>query len=173
MQINCFGRFQLYQEGKFIPITNKKAEELLAYLVCENGPVKKVKAAEVLWPNASRENARDNLYKVFRYIRHIQDSGIYIPLKLYREEIYLEMSQIECDIYNFEFLYNQGNCIEHWEKAVKLYNVPLLFENCYEWTEQAEAYYDIRFIDLVQKLIDYYQKQGKSSLVSYYRNKLL
>ncbi|SFR68009.1 AfsR/SARP family transcriptional regulator [Anaeromicropila populeti] len=163
----------MYQNQNFISITNKKAEELLAFLAWENGPVKKIKAAETLWPDSSIEKARDSLYKVCRYLSSLQKNDISIPFTQYREELYLDLSQVECDFLIFESLCKENNCIAQWEEAVKLYHGPFLFDHYYEWTEQAEAYYDIRYLELIQRLADYYQKQGNAKLVSFYKNKLL
>lgn len=172
IQINCFERFSLFQNGDFIPITNKKAEELIAYLILEGKPVKKSKLWELLWPEADSKNARDSLYKVCRYLRNLIKSGIEIPLKLFRNEIFLDTYKIDTDIERFESLYNQSENISMCREAVELYTAPLLFDNYYDWTAQAEAYYDIRYCELVQKLIDYYKLLDNDDLVIFYQNKI-
>lgn len=172
IQINCFERFSLFQNGDFIPITNKKAEELIAYLILEGKPVKKSKLWELLWPEADSSNARDSLYKVCRYLRNLIKSGIEIPLKIFRNEIFLDTYKIDTDIARFDSLYNQNENINLCKEAVELYTAPLLFDNYYDWTAQAEAYYDIRYCELVQKLIDYYKLLHNDDLVIFYQNKI-
>lgn len=162
----------MYQEGKFVHIANRKAEELLAYLCVSGQPVKKERAAEVLWEDSSPENARDNLYKVCRYLRTLQKKGIEIPLQNHRKELYLDLSEASCDIREFQEIYAHGTEPWQWEKAVSLYTGPLLFDNYYEWTGVEEAYYDMRYYELLERLAADHRQKGREDMAALYDNKI-
>lgn len=83
----------------------------------------------------------DSLYKVCRYIRK---SGVNIPIEMVRDQIWIDISKVECDLYKFEALYEEKEDIHKCKEAVDLYR-PLLLEDYYEWTSYQEAFYDIRY----------------------------
>lgn len=145
---------------------------MLAYLCVCGRPVKKEKAAEVLWQDSSPENARDSLYKICHYIRRLQKQGIDIPLKDYRTELYLDLSEVDCDIREFKELYTYGTEPWHWEQAASLYTGPILFDNYYEWTGEEEAYYDVRYYELVERLATHYRQKGREDIAAFYDNKI-
>lgn len=72
-RIECFGKFSIYQEGRYCPMKNRKAEEMLSYLCC-NGKraVKKRMLEELMWAEAERGKARDSLYKVCAFVNQWQ-----------------------------------------------------------------------------------------------------
>ncbi len=151
-------------------ITNKKAEELLAYLVWEGRPVGKKRLAAVLWPDSEPRKARDNLYKVCRYLGEFQNGAI--PLVIRREAVWVETEAIDCDIRRFEEYYRSFPNVDCCLEAVALYKAPFLFEALYEWTQEAEAYYDIRYLECLELLAEHYDRNGNGRKADYYRKKL-
>lgn len=152
---------------------NRKAEEMLSYLCC-NGKraVKKRMLEELMWAEAERGKARDSLYKVCAFINQWQRAeGVQLPLAIYREEIYLDTELIELDLQEF-LMCLDSNAVKDWERAEQLYTAPLLFENSYEWVEDYEASYDIAYYEVLGKLLEYYEKQGKRDKILYYHRKL-
>lgn len=171
--MECFGKFSVYREGKYLPIRNRKAEELLAYLCCCDGrAVKKRMLEELLWADSERGKARESLYKVCGFLHRWQETeGMSLPLEIYREEIYLDTESIALDLREFRTLCGGGS-VEEWERAEKLYTAPLLFENSYEWVEEYEAVYDMAYYELLEKLHQYYQERDNREKSLYYHLKL-
>lgn len=80
-RIQCFGSMSVSRNGQKIILQNKKAKELIAYLLCNGGgPIKNSVAAEVLWPDAPLTNAMDSLYKVIRYLRNLRIDEATLPI---------------------------------------------------------------------------------------------
>lgn len=137
----CFGSFSLYCGGKPLKFPNKKAAELLALLVSEQGRVvRKPAAAELLWPGADSVHAMDSLYKVCTALRHMRC----LPLKVDRDTLWLDTSQIDSDIARFDRLYRYRNVPECCTEAIHLYTAPFLMNEYYEWSARAEAYVPLK-----------------------------
>lgn len=125
-----------------------------------------------MWAEAERGKARDSLYKVCAFVNQWQKTeGIRLPLAIYREEIYLDTELIELDLQEF-LMCLDSKAVKDWERAEQLYTAPLLFENSYEWVEDYEASYDIAYYEVLGRLLEYYEKQGKRDKILYYNRKL-
>jgi len=72
----------------------------------------------------------------------------------------LVLENLRCDIIEFDVLYKENENQEAWKQALGLYRGPLLMEDFYEWTEVLEAYYDFRYLELLDKLATYYENKG-------------
>lgn len=173
IQICLFSQLQLSVMGKPYSIKNKKARELLSMLLIRKGnPVKKLWIAETLWPLAEQPQALDSLYKVIRFWKSDEVLHTYFPLKSRSNELELELKQeqISCDIWDFE-KYIALEEIKQMEAAVNLYSGPFLFQEYYEWTAEYEAYYEIKFMKLLDCLIYHFEKEGNQTNSFYYRKK--
>ncbi len=159
--------------ARHVPISNKKAEELLACLAVKGIPLSKEKAAEMLWENAEPQKARDSLNKVVAFLKHFGEQTLPgLPLHIRRNELFLDMSALYCDIWEFNEIYEKATEISDWEKAVALYKGPLLSENYYEWSLLEEAYYDVRYCNILEKLQEAFRKAGNQDMANYYKMKL-
>lgn len=171
--IYCFGKFRLIYGGRHVPISNRKAEELLAYLTVTGTPVSKEKAAGLLWEASEPNRARDSLNKVCAYLRKLKKNTVtQLPLYIRRDELYLDMTLGYYDIREFKRLCENETDAAGWERAVALYTAPLLLENCYDWAVLEEAYYDIRYGELLKKLADYYRTEERTDMALFYEEKL-
>lgn len=167
VNIACFGNLNITLEGKnkVIAIGSRKTEELIAYLLCSGGVfVSKQKIAAALWNKFTAERAMDNFYKTLKRLYCLG----FFSIENLRGKIRLNMENICCDVFTFEELYAKRREIDQCEAAVALYRGPLLFDECYDWISIWEAYYDIRYQELLNRLIMYYKKQGDFAKVAYY-----
>lgn len=141
---------------------------MLAFLICEKGgPIKKTKICEILWPDTCIENALNSLSKLYQFI--LKNYSV-IPLFSKNGSIYLNMEQIDSDLIHFCELYKRTD-IESLKEAAELYKGHILQEECYEWTIQNSAYYEIKMEEILNKLISYYIQKKDRKLVSYYKEK--
>ena len=171
-RIQCFGSMSVSRSGEQLIFQNKKAKELVAYLLCNGGgPIKNTVLAEVQWPNTPFTNAMDNLYKVNRYLRNLRMGDESFPIIMAHGEIYLNCKRLSCDLHEFEELYQQREHAEAWGEAVELYRGSLYYGEYYDWIAPYEAYYDIRFLEMTEFLITYYEKSGNRETADYYRLK--
>lgn len=158
--------------GHKIIFQNKKAKELVAYLLCNSGgPIRNTVLAEILWPDAPLTNAMDSLYKVSRYLRNLRIGEESFPIAMTHGEIYFDYTMLSCDLYEFEKLYQRKEQVEAWSEAIELYRGSIFYDEYYDWIAPYEAYYDIRFLEMTDYLITYYEKAGNREMADYYRAK--
>ena len=170
--IQCFGSMSVSRNGETMIFQNKKAKELIAYLLCNGGgPIKNAVLAEVLWPDTPFTNAMDNLYKVNRYLRNLRMGEESFPIIMTHGEIYIDCGRLSCDLHKFEELYQQKEQAEAWIEAVELYRGSVLYGEYYDWIAPYESYYDIRFLEMTEYLITYFEQTGNRGTADYYRLK--
>ena len=171
-RIQCFGSMSISKAGQKIVFQNKKAKELIAYLLCNGGgPIRNTVLAEILWPDAPPANAIDSLYKVSRYLRNLRVGEESLPIVMAHGEIYFDYRKSSCDLYEFEKLYQQKEQVETWSAAVELYHGSVFYDECYDWIAPYEAYYDIRFLEMTEFLIAHYENAGNREKAGYYKSK--
>jgi len=125
--------------------------------------------AEEIWPSAESQQSLDCLYKACRHLRKIPFSSI---IHMSQGEMRVSLANIRCDLVEFRAHYAARQDIARCEAAVELYRGPLLSENCYEWSNAWEAYYDIRYLEMLRLLAEHYEKDGNAAKAAYYRSKL-
>lgn len=160
--------------GTYVDIRNRKAGELLARLALENGaPLSKYDVAELLWPGCGPEQAMGSFYKVHSHIKQLHTAlGVKSPLISLRKELRLDMGSVRCDAAEFSHLY-KTDAPGNWEKAVELYRGPLLAGDYFEWTAPWEAFFDLRYREILKKLSEYYLQADNILKSAYYRQKLM
>lgn len=169
LAFGCFGSFTLYWGGEIVAVPNRKARELLALLFARGGgPLHKLTAAQTLWPGADEDHAMDSLYKACGVLRRMIRAGIPIPLEIRRDVLTLDIRKLDSDVKQFEALYQRRQDIVCCQAAVTLYKGPFLFDEYYEWTAQTEAYYDLRYMELLEILARRLSEQGAPE-AAYYR----
>lgn len=58
LYFECLGHFAIFHYGELVLLNNKKAEELIALLICERGcPISKGILATLLWPNSEKKRS--------------------------------------------------------------------------------------------------------------------
>ena len=168
IELDCFSKFAMRIDGNAVNLHSAKAEELIAFLACENGLVSKHKVAETLWATVLPEQAMDSLYKVLQHIKHLP---FYVPVVQARGKLSLDLSSVKMDLAEFLSYYESFN-IKDWEKAVSLYRDILLVDNCYDWSNKYEARYDTYYYEILSRLVEYYQDKNNPYMAYYYQSKL-
>jgi two-component SAPR family response regulator len=158
-------------DGKSVDFGMKKAEELLALLVCKlGGSVSKSKAASMLWPDSLPKIAADSLRKVIRHLNKMMREGLALPLQITRSGLCFDISSADIDIVNFK-AYSKSEAPEDWERAVDVYRGVLLSDNGFDWATEYDGEYDTVYFDLLLRLEQYFTRGGKNEKARYYRNK--
>lgn len=179
--INCFGRLSVQINGQEINDgwRTKKAEELLAYLVCEKGHfISKDKIASALWPESDGEKSVSNLYLAYYYLKKQEKNhGVLFPIESIRGKMRIRLEEIACDMVDFEDLLQ--NCrnidsdnIHLAEKAVEFYKGMLFEDSYYSWVTEAQQHYELSCLNLLRKMDDYFQKIGDQEKQRFYMEKV-
>ena len=165
--INCFGKMSILIDGKEVRNNlRKKAEELMAFLVCHGGRfVTKERIIDALWPDADREKAANNLYVAFHNLKTPAISVLGTCVESVRGKMRICAEQIKCDVFSFRELCKSldvidANTIGDAEKAFELYGGMLFEENFYSWAEIEQAELDVMYLALLDKILEYYRRTG-------------
>lgn len=172
IQINCFGRLSIYQDGQEMGIAmhSKKARELIAFLMTYHGAaVKKETVCEALWKDKAPHRSLDSLYKL---VKKIKKMPISFQLESNRGMLQLGIDNIESDLFQFQKLMMKRESIENLEQAVNLYSGSLYEEEDFEWISNKEAFYDNRYLEAIILLKTHYQNEEEKERVYYYETLL-
>ncbi len=182
LQIICFKHFSILANGKEINSSwrTRKSEELISFLISEKGSfVSKEKIAEALWPEKDRESALSNLYIAYYYIKKQENkTGVRIPIESERGKMRINMELIVCDILEFDRLIDAGNRADDAERAVcleraaELYQGLIFEDGYYTWVNTIQGFYEYRYVELLDNLIEYYCKNSDMKKAGYYEQKL-
>lgn len=163
----CLGEYKLKPAGiekGEIKWRTQKAKELFAFLIHQNGKsVSRDTIITELWPDYSAEKALANLNANTYYLRKaMADAGIENCIQTSRYEIRLMISQIECDLYDFENIVNKystadSESIGSLKKAVSLYHGSYFKDNGYEWAYEKGRQLEQKYLKLLMKMAAFYQ----------------
>lgn len=116
------------------------------------GPVSKRYIASVLWPEADLERGRDCLYKTLSWLRTEPELCGLLGLDAGRESVSLHAEALSIDLEEFDRCYAARADIRCCERAAELYSGPLLWQECYDWTDEKQSWYEIRYAEVLQIL---------------------
>jgi two-component SAPR family response regulator len=144
--IQCFGDFQVFQNGEGLVWKNSKAKEILAFLVHKEGvPVNWEKIATSIWPEFDSEKAQTNFHATTYLLRKkLAEAGISNIFESSRGNYRVLTDQVDCDLYRFEEII-KGNKLNRKEDIYLLQQFlqkGYLEEDGYEWAYSKAALLD-------------------------------
>ncbi len=116
------------------------------------GPLSKRYIASVLWPEADLERARDCLYKTLSWLRAEPELYGLFGLDAARESVSLHVEALSIDLVEFDRCYAGRSDVRCCERAAELYSGPLLWQECYDWTDEKQSWYEIRYAEVLNIL---------------------
>ncbi len=141
--IQCFGDFQVFLNGKAIPIKNSKAKEILAFLVHKEGvPVSWEKIADAVWPEYDAEKAQTNFHaNTYLLRKRLTEAGISQILENSRGSYRIITDKVSCDLYNLQELIkvNHLKRKEDYSLLEKLSSGGYMEASGYTWTYSKAA----------------------------------
>jgi two-component SAPR family response regulator len=84
----------------------------------------------------------------------------------------LDVTGIYCGIFEFDRLYECRNSPENGAKALELYRGPVLGDEFYDWISIWEAYYEMRYEELLYIMVNHCASVHRIAAERYYRKKL-
>ncbi|MCD7982879.1 MAG: hypothetical protein LUG19_01325 [Desulfovibrio sp.] len=129
--------------------------------------------AGLLWPQIGSRQALDSLYKVCAYIGGLERKGIPLHLLSSNGEIQLDCRAIDCDLFRFDDLYKERDSIEICHALLELYAGPLLHTQGYDWLAPWEARYELRYAEILTRLLSHYEQAGDTLRAGVFRKNLM
>ena len=105
VEVQCFGKFDIFVDGKSVRFSRAKSKELLAYLVDRNGAMcNSEEILSILWqdkkPTKSlKQQLRNLIYDLNQSLKKVDAQDIIIRQK---EIIGIDKEKIKCDYYDFQ-----------------------------------------------------------------------
>lgn len=120
-------------------------------MILENRvPISKRHLAATLWPQADAEHARDSLYKTLHWLRSRPALCHVFGLDVERETVRIDTSQLKIDLEEFDECYALRQQPLYRQRALELYQGPLLEEEYYDWSMDYQSQYEIRYAELIK-----------------------
>ncbi len=116
------------------------------------GPLSKRYIASVLWPEADLERARDCLYKTLSWLRAEPELYGLFGLDAGRESVSLHVEALSIDLVEFDRCYAGREDVRCCRRAAELYSGPLLWQECYDWTDEKQSWYEMRYAEVLDLL---------------------
>lgn len=183
VQFNCFRQFSISIGGieTVLSWRTKKAEELIAFLICEEGAyVLKEKLAEALWPDLDLQKGLSNLYLTHYYVKKMeQKKGLRIPIESKRGRMRICLNSEQCDVFQFNDLIKKAeeksgkeelDCLE---SAFLMYKGMLMENQYYPWITVYQQVYELRYMELIQKLVRNCVEAEDGQKLEYYKRRLV
>lgn len=155
LHIDCFKRLSMYHGDEIINLNwrTKKADELIAFLVCEEGTfVSKDKIIDSLWRDLDSKKGMNNLYTTLYYIRRqAQKSNVKIPIESLRGKMRFNIENIHVDMIALSKVYTsykKGDAINR-DYVNALYKGMLLEEHDYPWAIILQSKYEHIYQELM------------------------
>lgn len=134
IRIQTFGGFQVFVAEKALTFSRAKSKELLAYLIHRHGAaVTTPQACTILWENELYSRKQKNYFQVvLADLRStLREAGIENLLVRSRNSLSVDISQFDCDSYQFL----DGN-----PRAVNSYHHDYLYD--YSWAEDMAGLFE-------------------------------
>ncbi len=165
--VNCFGSFSVAIDGQTLKFRTSKAEELLAYLIDNNGqPVHRNHIMDAFWDDYEGDRALILFNTTLHYLKKaFLQYGVKLNVIHHRGSYSLDMTGIECDAVHFgekaaKLKKITDENAEECEAAIALYTGSYLEQNDYDWAYQRRM--DIRqmYVQMILMLAEYKLNNG-------------
>jgi predicted ATPase/DNA-binding SARP family transcriptional activator len=171
LAITLFGPMQVQVDGHILPsLRSRKALWVLALLTLRHGrPVEREWLAGTLWPDMDQSQAFANLRPVLSELRRaLGDQGERLQSPD-RHTLVLELKDTEADVLSFDAAIKRGK-LSDLERAVALYQGPLLEGCTEEWVPQERALREQNCLQALQDLGNAALEAGNyGTAVSYFQ----
>ncbi len=187
--VHCLGLFRMSRNDQLVTDWNSlKGQAIFKYLIThQRTPITKDILMDVFWPEAEPEAARRNLHQAIYSLRQTLKQGQpdFQPIQ-FENDCYLLNPELKIwlDSEQFERHAQVGQRLEaagQWAEAAVEYNLAkdlyrgdFLEEDLYEdWTSLPREHLRNIYLDLADRLSDYYLQQGEYSAAIALCQKLL
>ncbi|MDY6933263.1 MAG: BTAD domain-containing putative transcriptional regulator [Spirochaetota bacterium] len=192
LRVFCFGKFMVYRGDEEIQADrwkSKKAKMLFKYLLISRprGFLAKEVLMELFWPGEDPKRVSHRLQVVLSSLRRIVEPEIlrwapssYIIREGDSYQLYLgddgwsDIDEFQQELRLAESKEDVEDAISHYLKAEAVYGGDFLSEDLYvTWCTEERARLKDKYLDLLQKIISYYEGKGDYSKGIEYAKKFI
>lgn len=169
LTVKLFGGFNIFREGSTsvqdaLKLRSPKTEELFALLLC-HGSIRREEIIDTLWEGLEAAKAWKNLNSTLYYIRKAigaPERGQWIVAD--RNEIRINRTGLNCDLYEFEELIRQirrqpKDISSLCKEVESIYSGPLLMGKSYEWAAGKIRQLERDYTEVLEMAAEFHLKQ--------------
>jgi len=167
LQINLFGRFEVFTDG--VPmrrLRTHRGNHLLALMALRLGrPIDRSFLAATIWPDSDHSDALYSLRRTLTDLRQALGSAGSAILSPSTSSVQLDVTQTEVDLAEFEAAIKLGDEASV-ARAAELFRGPLLEEWRFDWLEIERSVRERELVEALIKLSDAAEQRGDSQIAS-------
>ena len=191
LRVYCLGKFRVFRNNEEIPAENwksKKAKMLFKYLVNSRhrGFITRDVLMELLWPEEDPEKSINRLHDALYSLRKILDpvstgsSNLFLMREgdsyslSFGNEGWVDVDRFQEEISLAKKEKSPEKALQRYLNAENLYQGDYLEEDLYvEWCEEERAGLKENYLEIIEKIMDFYDKAGDYSKAIEYAGKYL
>lgn len=180
IEVICFTDFTVYSRKELVKWKTAKVKELFAFLITNlNTYVNRDTLIDLLWPDNDYQKAKIQLHTSISYLRKTLDSLGYSKVLSFSDQSYiLEIPDLKCDAIEFEQVIRDHKTVNPTnirllEQVVQMYSGSYMEKNDYEWAMIQAQNLQQQLVQVLQKMIDYYDEHEMLDEKSHYLQLLL
>jgi two-component system LytT family response regulator len=175
MYIRVLGGFRVIIDDskEIIKWSTSKCEELFGYMLFKkNKTVSKWEVIDLLWPDKDDKKGETNLRTtVCRLNQTFKKYGVKAKIKSEKNVYILQIEDLWIDTFLLENIEEKWEKINHEKKGIEtffeIYPGPLFKGYGYEWSQDAEAYYEMLFIQWGKDYVDQRMQREEDEILTY------
>ena len=169
LSVTCFDSFSIKKpgsDGELIKFRTSKAEELLAFLIHNEGRSRsKDLILDTIWPDTDPDKAANNFRVTCTYIRStLADIGYTDILVRDHDDYSVNTAMLNCDYITFrQGVSNMDSLtLNQAEEIARLYKGGYLENRFYEWADETRGWLEARYLQLMYHIGAMYTEQDKT-----------
>lgn len=162
LSIKTFGNFEVFKGDHYLKWHGSKVKELFCFLISHYGrSIHKELIIDTIWPDYPNNRALGNLHTAIHRLKHsFIEFENHIQIEYNCDHYKVILKDVAFDLSDFDQIVkatiniNEDNLFKVKE-ALNLYTGPFLEQNGYIWSYSFQAYYEIKYQQLLEKLIKF------------------
>ena len=166
LTIDCFKEFNVLHNGTPVKWKTVKVKELFAYFFMHlNHSIQRDMLIETLWPDVDYQRAKIQLHTAMSYLRKLLDELGHSNAITFSSGSYtLKLEGFESDIHQLEAISKNEHVITSdnlglIEKVIQQYDGDYMEDSDYEWATTKAQEIRQKLLNLLQMLVDYFDRQ--------------
>ncbi|WP_144510265.1 response regulator [Bacillus sp. FJAT-22090] len=176
ISIKCFNELQVFHNNQLIPFKTLKVKELFGFLLTHmNTYINRDILIDTLWPEHDYQKSKIHLHTCLSHLRKmLKELGYPNCITFANQSYYFTLDPVICDAIEFDkgiksLTVIDSTNIQQAENISQLYTGAFMELNGYNWALTKTHFYHEQMLNLLDKLIMYFQHRDHKKTLLYLR----